>query len=98
VYHITPYLKFHPGGPNILAKLAGKDGTASFMKYHPWVNIDALMEKCLIGTLAEEAPPQQQQQQQGSAGGGSGVGAGALVPDAATEQEAAAPASGQRNG
>jgi cytochrome-b5 reductase len=49
VYDITPYLNFHPGGRDILLKAAGKDGTALFMKYHPWVNIGALMEKCLLG-------------------------------------------------
>lgn len=40
----------------MLLKAAGRDGTSLFMKYHPWVNIDALMEKCLLGTLAEETP------------------------------------------
>jgi len=54
VYNMTPYLRFHPGGADILMKAAGKDGTALFMKYHPWVAIDALMEKCLVGFLAEE--------------------------------------------
>lgn len=57
VYDITPYLNFHPGGRDILLKAAGKDGTALFMKYHPWVNIAALMEKCLLGSLGEAAPP-----------------------------------------
>mmetsp|Transcript_10308 Transcript_10308/g.22135 ORF Transcript_10308/g.22135 Transcript_10308/m.22135 type:complete len:283 (+) Transcript_10308:260-1108(+) len=58
VYAITPYLKFHPGGADILAKVAGKDGTSLFMKYHPWVNLNALMAACLVGTLAP--PPQQE--------------------------------------
>ena len=52
VYNITHYLKYHPGGVEILAKVAGKDGTALFLKYHPYVNIRALMEKCLVGRLA----------------------------------------------
>lgn len=34
VYNITPYLRFHPGGADILMKAAGKDGTALFLKYH----------------------------------------------------------------
>lgn len=29
-----------------------QDGTSLFQKYHPWVNIDALMEKCLVGMMA----------------------------------------------
>ncbi len=53
MYHITPYLKFHPGGAAILVKAAGKDGTALFTKYHAWVNADALLEKCLVGLLAQ---------------------------------------------
>ncbi len=33
--------------------MAGKDGTALFNKYHPWVNVRALLGKCLIGRLVE---------------------------------------------
>ncbi|EFJ49789.1 hypothetical protein VOLCADRAFT_46640, partial [Volvox carteri f. nagariensis] len=51
VYNIGPYMRFHPGGAAILLKAAGKDGTSLFMKYHPWVNADALLEKCLVGML-----------------------------------------------
>jgi cytochrome b involved in lipid metabolism len=64
VYNITPYLRFHPGGADILVKSAGRDGTALFNKYHPWVNAHALLEKCLLGMLQQQAPPQQQQQQE----------------------------------
>lgn len=55
VYNIGPYLRFHPGGASILMSVAGKDGTAAFQRYHPWVNGDALLEKCLVGWLG--APP-----------------------------------------
>ena len=34
--------------------MAGKDGTKLFDKYHSWVNIDFIMEKCLIGYLKTE--------------------------------------------
>lgn len=40
VYNVTPYLHYHPGGISILKSVLGKDGTALFEKYHPWVNID----------------------------------------------------------
>ncbi|KAF6253509.1 flavohemo protein b5/b5R-like protein [Scenedesmus sp. NREL 46B-D3] len=63
VYNITPYLRFHPGGADILVKSAGRDGTALFNKYHPWVNAHALLEKCLLGLLQQQVPPQQQRQQ-----------------------------------
>mmetsp|Transcript_53612 Transcript_53612/g.111879 ORF Transcript_53612/g.111879 Transcript_53612/m.111879 type:complete len:84 (+) Transcript_53612:129-380(+) len=31
---------------------AGRDGTELFDKHHAWVNLDFIMEKCLIGPLA----------------------------------------------
>ncbi|KAL3693586.1 hypothetical protein R1sor_007237 [Riccia sorocarpa] len=51
VYNITPYLKFHPGGDDMLMKAAGKDCTALFNKYHAWVNAEFLLEKCMVGLL-----------------------------------------------
>lgn len=35
---MTPYLRFHPGGVPLLLKIAGRDGTALFTKYHAWVS------------------------------------------------------------
>ena len=32
VYNLTPYLRYHPGGINILMKTAGTDGTVLFDK------------------------------------------------------------------
>ncbi|WOK92588.1 cytochrome b5 domain-containing protein RLF isoform X1 [Canna indica] len=51
VYNISPYMKFHPGGEDMLMKAAGKDCTSLFNKYHAWVNADFLLEKCLVGVL-----------------------------------------------
>ncbi|KAL5718698.1 cytochrome-b5 reductase [Ranunculus cassubicifolius] len=51
VYNITPYMKFHPGGVDMLMKGAGKDCTALFNKYHAWVNAEFMLEKCLVGML-----------------------------------------------
>ncbi|GLJ39294.1 hypothetical protein SUGI_0801850 [Cryptomeria japonica] len=51
VYNISPYMKFHPGGVDMLMKAAGKDCTALFNKYHAWVNAEFLLEKCLVGFL-----------------------------------------------
>uniref|UniRef100_A0A0D6R9G4 Cytochrome b5 heme-binding domain-containing protein n=1 Tax=Araucaria cunninghamii TaxID=56994 RepID=A0A0D6R9G4_ARACU len=51
VYNISPYMKFHPGGVDMLMKAAGKDCTALFNKYHAWVNAEFLLEKCLVGAL-----------------------------------------------
>ena len=38
VYNLSPYLPYHPGGESILRKVLGKDITALYDKYHPWVN------------------------------------------------------------
>ncbi|KAI4382995.1 hypothetical protein MLD38_008882 [Melastoma candidum] len=51
VYNISPYMKFHPGGVDILSKAVGKDCTSLFNKYHAWVNAEFLLEKCLVGVL-----------------------------------------------
>ncbi|XP_017638104.1 cytochrome b5 domain-containing protein RLF isoform X1 [Gossypium arboreum] len=51
VYNISPYMKFHPGGIDMLMKAVGKDCTSLFNKYHAWVNAEFLLEKCLVGTL-----------------------------------------------
>lgn len=55
VYNISPYMKFHPGGVDILMKAAGKDCTALFNKYHAWVNAEFLLEKCLVGVLDDSS-------------------------------------------
>jgi cytochrome b involved in lipid metabolism len=55
VYNMSPYLKFHPGGVAIMAPALGKDATSLFQKYHPWVNIDALIGQCQTGYLQQNA-------------------------------------------
>ncbi|CEM14943.1 unnamed protein product [Vitrella brassicaformis CCMP3155] len=56
VYHISPYLDFHPGGRAILMSVAGKDCTSQFNKYHPWVNADALLGKLFLGPVKSSLP------------------------------------------
>ncbi|KAG2671669.1 hypothetical protein I3760_13G007000 [Carya illinoinensis] len=51
VYNISPYMRFHPGGVDMLMKAVGKDSTSMFNKHHAWVNAEFLLEKCLVGTL-----------------------------------------------
>ncbi|CAA0808912.1 Cytochrome b5 domain-containing protein RLF [Striga hermonthica] len=53
VYNLSPYMKFHPGGVDMLMKAVGKDCTSLFNKYHAWVNAEFLLEKCLVGILDE---------------------------------------------
>ncbi|KAJ3054966.1 hypothetical protein HK097_000191 [Rhizophlyctis rosea] len=57
VYNVTSYLKFHPGGAGQLMRGAGKDATDLFLTVHAWVNVDALLDKCLVGFLIKDKPP-----------------------------------------
>lgn len=57
VYDVTPYLKYHPGGVEKLMSGAGKDATRLFDKYHSWVNIEFLMERCFLGYLEPDEKP-----------------------------------------
>ncbi|PRW33296.1 cytochrome b5 domain-containing RLF-like [Chlorella sorokiniana] len=84
VYNITHYLRFHPGGVPLLLKIAGKDGTALFNKYHAWVNYEFMLQKCLVGLLA---PPSASKATAGAAAGDAAAAAGggtaAVAPVAA---------------
>lgn len=62
VYNLTPFLHYHPGGVPEIMKGAGRDCTALFNKYHPWVNFDTLVgvsdsmpAKCLLQPVLQGA-------------------------------------------
>ncbi|KAJ3309836.1 hypothetical protein HDV04_005615 [Boothiomyces sp. JEL0838] len=54
VYNVTPYVAFHPGGVPQLMRGAGKDATELIHKIHPWVNIDMMLDKCMIGYYVKD--------------------------------------------
>ncbi|KAI0359780.1 cytochrome b5 [Trametes cingulata] len=54
VYNITPYLPYHPGGEKELLRVAGRDGTKLFAATHAWVNIDYMLDECLVGFMVSE--------------------------------------------
>jgi len=54
VYNITPYLDFHPGGEKELMRVAGRDGTKLFSLTHAWVNVDFMLDACMVGFLVPE--------------------------------------------
>lgn len=56
VYNITPYLPYHPGGEKELMRVAGRDGTKLFSLTHAWVNVDFMLDSCLVGFLVPEPP------------------------------------------
>ncbi|KAK2460306.1 hypothetical protein APHAL10511_007695 [Amanita phalloides] len=56
VYNITPYLSYHPGGEKQLMRVAGRDGSRLFALTHAWVNVDFMLDACLVGFLIPEPP------------------------------------------
>ncbi|KAF9509040.1 hypothetical protein BS47DRAFT_1302017, partial [Hydnum rufescens UP504] len=54
VYNITPYLPFHPGGQKELMRAAGRDGSKLFALTHSWVNLDYMLDNCLIGFITKD--------------------------------------------
>ncbi|EKM58554.1 uncharacterized protein PHACADRAFT_140585 [Phanerochaete carnosa HHB-10118-sp] len=55
VYNITHYLPYHPGGEKELMRVAGRDGTRLFSLTHAWVNVDYMLDGCLVGFLVSES-------------------------------------------
>ena len=55
VYDITNFLDDHPGGVKILKRMAGKDSTKQFWKYHSKSVLEKYGAKLKVGTLAETA-------------------------------------------
>lgn len=55
VYNITAYIPYHPGGEKELMRVAGRDGTKLFASTHSWVNLDYMLEGCLVGFLVPES-------------------------------------------
>jgi len=55
VYNITPYHSYHPGGEKELMRVAGRDGTKLFSLTHAWVNVDFMLDACLVGFLVSES-------------------------------------------
>ncbi|KAJ1956376.1 hypothetical protein EC988_001380 [Linderina pennispora] len=51
VYNVTRYMNFHPGGRGQLMRAAGKDGSKLFAETHSWVNVDMILDQCLVGFL-----------------------------------------------
>ncbi|KAK4038012.1 cytochrome b5-like heme/steroid binding domain-containing protein [Parachaetomium inaequale] len=55
VYDIAGFLDDHPGGAKILKRMAGKDATKQFWKYHGKSVLEKYGPKLRVGTLKEEA-------------------------------------------
>jgi cytochrome-b5 reductase len=51
VFDVTPYLRFHPGGADVLMEYAGCDITIVFRENHAWVNWESLLDRCIVGRV-----------------------------------------------
>jgi len=55
VYDLTGFIDEHPGGSKILKRVAGKDATKQFWKYHNESVLKKYSERLKIGTIGEKA-------------------------------------------
>jgi cytochrome b involved in lipid metabolism len=55
LFLLTDFIDDHPGGAKILKRMAGKDSTKQFWKYHSQGVLAKYGPKLKIGTLAETA-------------------------------------------
>ena len=51
VYDITMYIKYHPGGTEILEQVYGKDMTELFNKHHSYIKITSFIGPLKIGYI-----------------------------------------------
>ncbi|ROV89682.1 hypothetical protein VSDG_08104 [Cytospora chrysosperma] len=54
VYDITNFIDEHPGGPKILKRMAGKDSSKPFWKYHNAKVLEKYGDKLRVGTVKEQ--------------------------------------------
>jgi len=55
VYDVTKFVDEHPGGAKILKRVAGKDATKQFWKYHNESVLKKYSPKLKVGTVGEKA-------------------------------------------
>ena len=54
VYNVSHYFPYHPGGPEQLMRGAGRDATALFDEFHPWLSIAPMLGKCCVGWVVDD--------------------------------------------
>jgi cytochrome b involved in lipid metabolism len=55
VYDVSEFVNEHPGGAKILKRVAGKDATKQFWKYHNESVLKKYSPKLKVGTVQETA-------------------------------------------
>ncbi|EAN81154.1 hypothetical protein C3747_4g99 [Trypanosoma cruzi] len=54
VYDCNKFQYFHPGGEKILRRCAGRDCTALYEYFHPWVSCEGMMAPFAVGVIEDE--------------------------------------------
>ncbi|KAK1068427.1 hypothetical protein LTR74_005717 [Friedmanniomyces endolithicus] len=60
VYDLTKFQEEHPGGKKILQRVAGKDASKQFWKYHNESILKKYSKQLLVGSLEGKSPVEQQ--------------------------------------
>ncbi|TVY29211.1 putative cytochrome b5 [Lachnellula hyalina] len=55
VYDVTAFIDEHPGGSKILKRVAGKDASKQFWKYHNEGVLKKYSERLRVGSVGEKA-------------------------------------------
>ena len=55
VYNVTDFVDEHPGGAKILRRVAGKDASRQFWKYHNESVLAKYSARLQVGTVGEKA-------------------------------------------
>lgn len=51
VYDCTKFQQFHPGGGHILMACGGRDATAVYEAFHPWISCESMMGPYAVGVV-----------------------------------------------
>lgn len=55
VYDCTQFQRFHPGGEQLLMECAGRDATAVYDAFHPWISCEGMLGPYAVGVLCDAA-------------------------------------------
>ncbi|CAD2215077.1 flavohemoprotein b5/b5R-like protein [Angomonas deanei] len=51
VYDCTEFVRYHPGGKKLLYACGGREATAVYDAFHPWINCETMMEGYAVGVV-----------------------------------------------
>lgn len=54
VYDVSSFLLYHPGGAQVILDCEGKEATAVFESFHPWISCENMLGPFAVGILDRE--------------------------------------------